>query len=217
MQARLILCLDDQHVLLFRYLLKKSADFDFERRRKRRNTVKLSCDKYTPTKLLSPLHFNQNVYFQSSNKEGGQSGKVVVTLSARSYVIQTKNGSRYRRNRVHIRPSIVALCNLAMLIFMTMCLLLLRSLTLIIRLPLLVKPIIIYKLVHHPVAAEESVNSLFGLGTIKPEICFAFVCFVCCLCALFQKGDVDVVCFNIGNIVVYACIVDNAAFCFFRF
>ena len=36
-------------------LTKKSADFDFERRRKRRNTVKLSCDKCTPTKSLSPL------------------------------------------------------------------------------------------------------------------------------------------------------------------
>ena len=88
-------------------ITKKSADFDFERRRKHRNTVKLSRDKCTPTKSLSPLHFNQNVYFQSPNKEGWQSGKVVETLSAqaRSYVIQTENGSRYRRNRVHIRPN----------------------------------------------------------------------------------------------------------------
>ena len=86
-------------------LTKKSADFDFERRRKRRNTVKLSRNKCTPTKSLSHLHFNQNVYFQSPNKEGWQSGKVVETLSARSYVIQTENGSRYRRNRVHIRPN----------------------------------------------------------------------------------------------------------------
>ena len=51
------------------------------------------------------MHFNQSVYFQSPNKEGWQSGKVVETLSARSYVIQADNGSRYRRNRVHIRPN----------------------------------------------------------------------------------------------------------------
>ena len=48
LQARLILCLDDPHVLLFLYL-QKCADFDFEQRRKRRNTVKLSRDKCTPT------------------------------------------------------------------------------------------------------------------------------------------------------------------------
>ena len=37
-------------------LTKKWADFDFERRCKRRNTVKLTRDKSTPTKSLFLLH-----------------------------------------------------------------------------------------------------------------------------------------------------------------
>ena len=85
-------------------LTNKCAEFDFERRRKRRNTVKSSYDKCTATRSLPPLHLNQHVYFQSPAKEGWQKDKILEKLSARSYVIQAENGSKFRRNRVDVRP-----------------------------------------------------------------------------------------------------------------
>ena len=84
---------------------KKCENFAFDRRSKRRNTIKCSYDKCRPTKTLSPLHVHQNVYFQSHEKEGWKKGKIVEKLTSRSYVLLAKNGYHYRRNRVHIRPN----------------------------------------------------------------------------------------------------------------
>ena len=82
---------------------KKCENFAFDRRSKRRNAIKCSCDKCRPTK--TPLHVLQNVYFQSPGKEGWKKGKIVEKLTSRSYVIQAENGNHYCKNRVHIRPN----------------------------------------------------------------------------------------------------------------
>jgi len=85
---------------------KKCDSFDFDRRYKRRNVVKTSHYKCTPIRSLAPLQLNQNVYFQSPEKEGWRSDTIVEKLSLRSYVIEAANGIRYRRNRVYIRPNL---------------------------------------------------------------------------------------------------------------
>ena len=114
-------------------------------------------------------------------------------------------------------PTTVALSNLTILIFMTLCLPLLRFLTLKIRLPLLVKPIVICKLVYHTIVAEESVDNLLGLATVKPEICFAFVFSFFAYAFCEKKGMLMWCIFNIRKIVVYACIVGCAVSFSFRF
>ena len=51
----------------------------------------------------------------------------------------------------------------------------------------------IYKLVHHLIVAEESVDNLFGLATMKPEIRFVLFFRLLFMCFVKKRGDVDLV------------------------
>ena len=99
-------------------LTKKCAYFNFEWRSKRRNTVKLSRNRCTPTNHYLHCTLIKMCIFKARIRKDC---KVAEKYSARSYVIQTKNGSRYPRNVCIFTPTTVAF-NLATLIFMTMCL-----------------------------------------------------------------------------------------------
>ena len=79
----------------------KCTTFNHDHRQKRRLTVKRAYDKHT---LASPpLQINQRILFQSPAKKGWEHGLIIEKLNSRSYVVQSRSGTKYRRNRVHIR------------------------------------------------------------------------------------------------------------------
>ena len=80
--------------------IKKCTTYGYSRQQ-RRSAVKRSYDKHV--RSSSPLAINTRVYFQSPEKTEWQRGKFVTKLNSRSYIVQSNNGARYRRNRIHCR------------------------------------------------------------------------------------------------------------------
>ncbi|CAK8685059.1 unnamed protein product [Clavelina lepadiformis] len=81
--------------------IPKSKHLDINRRHQRRTSVKQTYD--SKSQPMSKLYINQRVYFQSAEKKGWQKGKIVRILGPRSYFVESLDGFRYCRNRVHIR------------------------------------------------------------------------------------------------------------------
>lgn len=81
----------------------KGRNVDFQKRAKRRATVKTHHDK--SARDLDQLTANQPVYFQHSEGENWRKGEVQRQHGDRSYILKGNNGRLYRRNRVHVRPA----------------------------------------------------------------------------------------------------------------
>lgn len=79
-------------------------DVSIEKRSQRRATVKKWHDKRA--RDMSVLQPGQSVYFQHKEKKGWIPGTVIGNYNDndRTYIVQA-NGVRYRRNRIHMRPT----------------------------------------------------------------------------------------------------------------
>ena len=69
----------------------------------RKQAMQRSHDKKTCT--LSKLCVNQSVYFEQREKERWILGKIVDILGDRTYLVESRHGGVYRRNRSQMRPT----------------------------------------------------------------------------------------------------------------
>ncbi|XP_077969898.1 uncharacterized protein LOC120339406 [Styela clava] len=82
-------------------ITKPNENCDSKRLR-RKHSVKKSYDK--STRPMRELNLGKAVYFQHPERKGWNRGTIVKRIATRSYIVKSKNGVTYRRNRVHIRP-----------------------------------------------------------------------------------------------------------------
>lgn len=58
------------------------------------------------TKILKPLNVDENVLFKLVANGPWIKGKIIqIGKFPRSYIVESENGGRYRRNRKHLRTS----------------------------------------------------------------------------------------------------------------
>lgn len=65
------------------------------------------CDKYLDRRQLKPLNINESIRMQpiQPNTEVWKQAKVTEKLNDHSYIVETENGRKYRRNREHLSNS----------------------------------------------------------------------------------------------------------------
>lgn len=73
------------------------------KREQRKKSVKRYYNKTAYDKPT--LKQNQSVFFERKEKEKWILGKIVDCLHNQTYIIQSQDGTTYRRNRLHIRPT----------------------------------------------------------------------------------------------------------------
>lgn len=73
-----------------------------EKRRRRNDTVKRNYDKRA--KDLPRVNTKKSVYFEHQKNQPWQQGRIVES-NDRNYVVQNNDGTQYKRNRTHIRPT----------------------------------------------------------------------------------------------------------------
>ena len=73
-----------------------------QRKGKRNASIKKHYDK--TARDLPKLSHHQPVYFRSRKGEKWEEGRVEEEISDRSYIIENTSGTKYRRNRINIRP-----------------------------------------------------------------------------------------------------------------
>lgn len=74
-----------------------------QQREKRKRAVKKYHDKRA--RDLPYLRIGQSVYFEHKAGERWILGKVLKVFGDYTYLVQSQNGGKYQRNRVHIRPT----------------------------------------------------------------------------------------------------------------
>ena len=84
--------------------LEKPETLEIVRRRnQRRQTVKKSFDR--KSREQNDLDVGQAVYFQHLEGRNWKLGEISGILGPRTYVVKDQNGTSYRRNRIHLRPT----------------------------------------------------------------------------------------------------------------
>ncbi|XP_056022031.1 uncharacterized protein LOC130054940 [Ostrea edulis] len=84
--------------------LKKPEALEISKKRnQRRQTVKKSFDR--KSREQSELDVGQAVYFQHLEGRKWKLGEISGILGPRTYVVKDQNGTSYRRNRIHVRPT----------------------------------------------------------------------------------------------------------------
>ena len=78
-----------------------------EKREARKGSIKTAHD-WKPQRL-SKIDVGQSVLFQHTEGQNWKLGKVTDILGPNTYEISGSNGGTYRRNRVHMRPTSIAL------------------------------------------------------------------------------------------------------------
>ncbi|XP_062621337.1 uncharacterized protein K02A2.6-like [Saccostrea cucullata] len=73
------------------------------KRQQRKKSVKRYYDRTAHEK--TQLKKNQNVFFERKSNEKWILGKIVDCLHNQTYIVQSEDGTTYRRNRLHIRPT----------------------------------------------------------------------------------------------------------------
>ena len=73
------------------------------RRNQHKQTVKKSFDRKSCEQ--NDLDVGQAVYFQHLEGRNWKLGEISGILGPRSYVVKDQNGTSYRRNRIHLRPT----------------------------------------------------------------------------------------------------------------
>lgn len=86
-------------------LEKPESDAFIRKRNQRRQTVKKSFDK--KSREQSELDVGQAVFFQHLEGRNWKLGKINGILGPRTYIVKDQNGTTYRRNRIHLRPTTV--------------------------------------------------------------------------------------------------------------
>ena len=74
-----------------------------EKRDARKRSVKKHHDRRS--RKLSELDVGQRVFFQHVEGKTWKFGKVTAILGPNTYQVESLDGDKYRRNRVHMRPT----------------------------------------------------------------------------------------------------------------
>ena len=69
----------------------------------RKRSVKTYHDRKSPK--LSVIEIGQSVFYQHTEGQNWKWGKVTGILAPNTYEVEGANGGKYRRNRVHLRPT----------------------------------------------------------------------------------------------------------------
>lgn len=76
-----------------------------EKRQKRKDSVKRCYDR--KARDMNKLNIGQRVFFEHREKRPWIKGQIEDILGDRTYKIRGDNGGLYRRNRVHMRPTVI--------------------------------------------------------------------------------------------------------------